>query len=335
MPRRPRFPPRFTLAEDPPESEARPPAGGVAGARRGTLRPPPWDRGPDSESGSFGAWLRRQREAREINLRDIAERTKISLRYLEAMEQDRFDVLPAPIFAKGFLREYARYVGLSPDEVVNHYLSVHPPLLGEERKEQARKDRRSRANWTSIVVLGLIALLLALLALHPLIQRLRHGGRRPAPSSTPPAAAAGPAPALRPAGAAAVAGGVSAGPGGAGDAAASAPRAEAAAVPPAAAPAPDAARAPLLVTLDFTHECWVDVLVDGTKRSSQEWAQGESLQIEAKESVVFKTLGNAGGVEIQVNGYPYPLNKKPGEVVRDLAIDLDTVRALKEKKEAR
>jgi cytoskeleton protein RodZ len=344
VPRRPRFPPRFNQVDEPPESEARPPAGGVAGARRGTPRPPPWDKGPDAESGSFGAWLRRQREAREINLRDIAERTKISLRYLEAMEQDRFDVLPAPVFAKGFLREYARYVGLSPDEVVNHYLSVHPPFPGEERKEQARQGRRSPANWTSVVVLGLIALLLALLALHPLIQRLRHGGRLPASSSTPPAAAAAPAPAARPAGAAAVPAGVSAATGGAGDAAPSAPRAEAAdvppAVPPAAAPAPaqnqaETARAPLLVTLDFTHECWVDVLVDGTKRSSQEWAQGESLQLEAKESVVFKTLGNAGGVEIQVNGYPYPLNKKPGEVVRDLAIDLDTVRALKEKKEAR
>ena len=69
------------------------------------------------ESGSFGEWLRRQREMLEISLRDIADRTKISLRYLEAMEADRFDLLPAPIFAKGFLREYARYVGLSPDDV--------------------------------------------------------------------------------------------------------------------------------------------------------------------------------------------------------------------------
>ncbi|HET9228574.1 MAG TPA: helix-turn-helix transcriptional regulator, partial [Thermoanaerobaculia bacterium] len=86
-------------------------------------RQPPWDKPPEPEgSVSFGDWLRRQREMREISLRDIADRTKISLRYLEAMEDNRFDLLPAPIFAKGFLREYARYVGLSPDEVVNHYL---------------------------------------------------------------------------------------------------------------------------------------------------------------------------------------------------------------------
>ena len=80
---------------------------------------------------------------REINLRDIAERTKISFRYLEAMEADRFDLLPAPIFAKGFLREYARYVGLSPDDVVNHYLSVHSPeeLAGDPKEDTKVRSR--------------------------------------------------------------------------------------------------------------------------------------------------------------------------------------------------
>ena len=93
------------------------------GGRPGASRPGTSRRRAESPA-AFGDWLRRQREMREISLRDIADRTKISLRYLQAMEDDRFDLLPAPIFAKGFLREYARYVGLSPDEVVNHYLSV-------------------------------------------------------------------------------------------------------------------------------------------------------------------------------------------------------------------
>ena len=81
--------------------------GGDPGAGKRPNRQPPWEKeAVSTESGSFGDWLRRQRELREISLRDIAERTKISLRYLEAMEADRFDLLPAPIFAKGFLREY-------------------------------------------------------------------------------------------------------------------------------------------------------------------------------------------------------------------------------------
>jgi len=47
------------------------------------------------------------------------------------------------------------------------------------------------------------------------------------------------------------------------------------------------------------------------------------------------TLGNAGAVEVAVNGYPLDLGQKEGEVVRDLLIDLGTVQALREKKEAR
>ena len=83
------------------------------------------DPGPAAlPQGSLGAWLRAQREARGVGLREIADASKISLRYLEALETDRFEVLPAPVFTRGFLREYARVVGLDPDEVVNLYLVV-------------------------------------------------------------------------------------------------------------------------------------------------------------------------------------------------------------------
>src|SRR3954469_2464899 len=153
------------------------PAGqrGDPGAGKRPNRQPPWEKeAVSTDSGSFGDWLRRQRELREISLRDIAERTKISLRYLEAMEADRFDLLPAPIFAKGFLREYARYVGLSPDDVVNHYLSVNHP---EEQEASSRDDSKVRPrpkavdpgqqpvrrNWSSGMLLALVALVLLVL----------------------------------------------------------------------------------------------------------------------------------------------------------------------------
>src|SRR3954468_16699973 len=153
--------------------------GGDPGAGKRPNRQPPWEKeAVPTESGSFGDWLRRQRELREISLRDIAERTKISLRYLEAMEADRFDLLPAPIFAKGFLREYARYVGLSPDDVVNHYLSVnHPEELAPDPKEDTKVRSRPkpvdagqppvRRNWSwglLLAVAGLILLILVALA---------------------------------------------------------------------------------------------------------------------------------------------------------------------------
>lgn len=272
----------------------------------------------EPETASFGDWLRRQREMREISLRDIADRTKISLRYLEAMEQNRFDILPAPIFAKGFLREYARYVGLSPDEVVNHYLAaVEQPKKDEEVREardlrdgrevrEVRRDEllrqkphrpRTVRSWTYSLFLALAVLLLlgavALLAWYNQNRR-----EDPAASQPPPSIAAPPQ-----------------------------------TVPVQATPMPAAeeetSKAPLQLVLDFTSDCWVEAVIDGKTRLSELRIQGESLQLEAQQSVSL-TLGNAAAVNLQVNGTPYPLSRNEGDVVRDLLIDLEAVRSLKE-----
>ena len=106
----------------------------------------PWDNDPNA--GSFGAWLRRQREVREISLNEISSESKISYRYLEAFEQDNFEILPAPIFSRGFLREYARFVGLDPDEVVNYYLSAVPvEEAAEESPRVAPISSVNRSGW--------------------------------------------------------------------------------------------------------------------------------------------------------------------------------------------
>ena len=313
---RERVPPR--KSDDPsPVAEPAAAGGAVAGGKRPN-RPPPWEKeAVPTESGTFGDWLRRQREVREISLRDIAERTKISLRYLEAMEADRFDLLPAPVFAKGFLREYARYVGLSPDDVVNHYLSEHhPEELAADPRRTTPRSARGRSRWTAVrprcAATGAAAccsrlaglVLLVLVGSRRLVRRPppRRPPRRP-PGAADDGAGAGCRPPSQPA------------------------------VP--ARPSPPPPSAPIQVSLDFSKDCWVEAVIDGGKhRFSELRVQGESLPLEAEKSIVL-TLGNAGAVDMQVNGYPLPLNKKDGDVVHDLVIDLGTVQALKAKKEAR
>jgi cytoskeletal protein RodZ len=272
-----------------------------------SVRQPPWEKEAlPSEAGSFGAWLRRQREMREISLREIAERTKISLRYLEAMEADRFDLLPAPIFAKGFLREFARYVGLSPDDVVNHYLSVHRPVeavaTGEEGRVRAKPRfsdslyspmRRSWSYGSLLALAGLVLLILVAVAAY----FADHRRESPDPGQTPAIAAPPPA-----------------------------------RVPPAAAAPPlPTPTSPLAVSLDFSQDCWVEALLDGKQRISELRVQGEALQLDAQKSVSL-TLGNAGAVAVHVNGLPLDLGRKQGDVLRDLLIDLDTLKALREKR---
>ncbi|MBZ5532681.1 MAG: DUF4115 domain-containing protein [Acidobacteriia bacterium] len=71
--------------------------------------------------GSFGDRLRREREMRGITLDEIAESTKISRKNLESLEKEDFDSLPGGIFNKGFVRAYARYLGIDEEQAVADY----------------------------------------------------------------------------------------------------------------------------------------------------------------------------------------------------------------------
>ncbi len=276
---------------------------------------------PGGETVSFGAWLRRQREARDISLREIADSSKISLRYLEAFEQDRFDILPARVFAQGFLREYAKYVGLDPDEVVNHYIASQQEAdpeeaAGEDRAEPKRAAASSSWWFHVLLVIGVAATLVlaALLAF-----QTERGRARGAPSDGASAAAA-PAPALPPPPAA--------------------PQADEAAAPPVvptvveprageAEPTPASPLTePLQVVLRFRERCYLEAAVDGERRLRQEHAAGEVLTFPAQREVLL-TLGNAGGVDVEVNGRPFDHGRGRGEVAR-LRIDLALARSLSE-----
>ena len=69
-----------------------------------------------------GGDLRKIREGRGLSLRHISAVTKIGLRFLEYIEEDRFDFLPAPVYLRGFLQEYARLVGLDQRRVADAYM---------------------------------------------------------------------------------------------------------------------------------------------------------------------------------------------------------------------
>jgi len=74
--------------------------------------------------GAFGEKLRKQREQRGLALEAISNTTKISPRMLRALEEEHFDQLPGGVFNKGFVRAYARQVGLDEEEAVSDYLAA-------------------------------------------------------------------------------------------------------------------------------------------------------------------------------------------------------------------
>ena len=103
--------------------------------------------------GVFGDRLRREREMRGVTLEEISESTKISKRSLQAMEEEDFDLLPGGIFNKGFVRAYARFLGIDEEQAVADFLAVSneqqaaedkfPLELREDGKQPSLNPKRS------------------------------------------------------------------------------------------------------------------------------------------------------------------------------------------------
>ncbi len=73
--------------------------------------------------GEFGDKFRKARERKELSLDDVSNVTKISPRMLQAIEQEQFDQLPGGVFNRGFIRAYAKHLGLNSEDAVNDYLA--------------------------------------------------------------------------------------------------------------------------------------------------------------------------------------------------------------------
>lgn len=81
------------------------------------------DADPQEAPGQF---LRQMREAQGLSLHDVAERTKIGSFQLQGIEEQRFDVLPAPVYLRGFLKEFARVVEIpDAEELIESFLHLY------------------------------------------------------------------------------------------------------------------------------------------------------------------------------------------------------------------
>jgi helix-turn-helix protein/uncharacterized protein DUF4115 len=75
----------------------------------------------DQMARRVGQALRKARTERGIDLTEVERATKIRVKFLEAMEEDRWDAMPAPAYAEGFLEIYARYLGLDRQALLDQY----------------------------------------------------------------------------------------------------------------------------------------------------------------------------------------------------------------------
>jgi cytoskeletal protein RodZ len=115
----------------------------------------------------IGSSLREARLRQDLDFPELEERTKIRPKYLRALEDERFEILPAPTYVRGFLRSYAEALGLDGQPFVDEYntrfaVGDEDAPLRARRVPATRRDRRPRESRIAVVALFAIAVATAL-----------------------------------------------------------------------------------------------------------------------------------------------------------------------------
>ncbi|MGH9505078.1 MAG: helix-turn-helix domain-containing protein [Terriglobales bacterium] len=264
---------------------------------------------------SFGARLKREREARKISLDDIAISTKIGTRFLLALEEDHFDQLPGGIFNKGFVRAYARHVGLDEAQTISDFESACAPSLPEVEPVEApelaamavRVPQTVRNNRKDDgIPWGLFAIVLLVLAFGLALWGFYSREKSPSPGVSPTPVRSDPAEAAPKAEAGAAAKSASPETTSAGTqplAPEPTPSGRDAA-PSTALPAESAAHAGVFninILIKARQDSWVAITADGKPVVEETLAASGEKSIEARNQVVIKT-GNVGALDISFNG---------------------------------
>jgi cytoskeleton protein RodZ len=274
---------------------------------------------------SFGEKLKLEREKRAITLEQISLSTKIGTRMLQALEEEKFNQLPGGIFNKGFVRAYARHLGLDEDQAVADYLEASgeasPPKTGPGMEFEAAPLETREPSPSRQLPWGLFAALLLLVALAlSLWSRRQHNQEaQPVPSSPAPATSQKP---MEDRGAASAAGRQSAlpvSPGATTPAHVSAPvKVEGNPVPTSAAAAvtlASAAPSPgeFVVVILAREDSWLSVTADGKTIVAYTLAAGSQRAIHGRKEVVVHA-GNTGGLDFVFNGKKLGPQGQYGEV---------------------
>jgi cytoskeleton protein RodZ len=245
-----------------------------------------------------GATLQSARERSGLSLEDVARRTKISVRVLRAIEDNAFDAVPGGIFTRGYLRAYAREVGLDPAATVEQFLARFD-TVGSPVEPSSRSRTEDDPGDDPPVVTGYaayesgseagkaIAIAVASLGF---LAYLSVGGP-PDHVETPidegvVAIAAAPATATAPA------------------------------VMLASDPAQPVATAGEILDLEMraTGPCWVEATADGSRRVYRLMQAGDRETFAVQDTLVLR-VGNPGAFAFSVNGRPAHLPGRPGQPI--------------------
>jgi cytoskeleton protein RodZ len=234
-----------------------------------------------------GETLRRQRESLGLSLEQVHAQIRIPIRSLQALEEERFDVFPAPQYARGFCRSYASFLGLDPEPLV---AQLPYPAEASVRSLVARgevpiRPARRIPRWHRFLRWAVFTLIAGLVSVGYVAYRELRAFMESRPQAVP-AALRSPAPSPE-----------------------ASPTLEPA-LPSAFLPASGVRL--VLVADDLS---WIRVVADGRRIFEGFIRGGERREWSGRERISI-VLGNAGAVRVEVNGVELGRLGGPGEVVR-------------------
>jgi cytoskeleton protein RodZ len=234
---------------------------------------------------SLGSYLHALRLASNGSLEAMARSTRIALRQLRALETDDQSELPAPVFVKGFIRAYCDFLGAPPDEA----LRLHHEALGARPAAEALSVPPPKGRpWIGhpVVISGLLLFVFGT-GLLVLNLGVRSGSKQAIePAATGGQAVPDPAPSARPA--------------------------------VAAITEPETSTTQRLV-IKAVEATWIRVQMDDGRVAEELLAPGDTREWMSDKRFVL-TVGNAGGVEIVLNGRPLPSLGARGAVIHRLSL---------------
>jgi cytoskeleton protein RodZ len=232
---------------------------------------------------ALGERFRAAREARGMSLSQVGEQIRIRPVYLAAIEDENWSTIGAPVYIRGFLRTYARFLGIDPEEAVAAFNRTQPAPPPTTARGTPEPEPAAAPTWRGPVLIWIASAVAVLLIAFVFYNELTM--RRPAAVPTTVTVTQTPSPA--------------------------------APVPtrlgrplPAAIAAADGANSLGLV---FSEASWLRVTVDGNVSMEGTFPPGTSKTFHGKSAVV--RIGNAGGVEIYVDGKDVGKLGKSGDVV--------------------
>ncbi len=280
------------------------------------------------EIKDLGRKLREERESQGLSLEKVQEETKISLSFLKALEEGSIDQLPHPVYAKGFLQNYAKFLGLDWQKFGKDFSRIYfaedeyqqmeelPTALKQEKKERlmSYSVKASVAALAMVLIVGLGWFFYTSFWEEEHRLDSEHDAEIVQDSldtkpendlETGQIEVLTPDPSLLLS--------QTEMPGQENNSVMRVTEADLVAFTDNMAALDDVPEGPISVTIEAHEECWLRVTADEHSREHFLRA-GESLDFEYSDSLRLR-LGNAGGVSIIINGRPYQFEARSGEVM--------------------